>query len=88
MDLNENLLQSHGLQVNLKKALCPRRGLSRQEAAMYIGVSPSLFDELVKLGEMPKPLRIKRRTIWDRHQLDDCFDELSAPDNNPWDNGQ
>ena len=88
MELNENFFQLHGLQVNLKKALCPRRGLSRQEAAMYIGVSPSLFDDLVKSGEMPKPLHIRRRTVWDCHQLDEYFEELSAPDNNPWDDIQ
>jgi predicted DNA-binding transcriptional regulator AlpA len=85
MELNEDLFRSHGLHQNLKKAYCPRRGLSRQEAALYIGVSASLFDDLVKSGEMPKPLRIKRRTVWDRHQLDECFEALSVPDENPWD---
>jgi predicted DNA-binding transcriptional regulator AlpA len=85
MELNENLLKSHGLQQSIKKALRPRRGLSRQEAALYIGVSPSLFGDLVKSGEMPKPIRIKRRTVWDRRQLDECFEALSEPDENPWD---
>ncbi len=31
------------------------RGLSRVEAAHYIGVSPSLFDAMVKDGRMPQP---------------------------------
>jgi hypothetical protein len=26
----------------------PRRGLSREESAMYIGISPDKFDELVR----------------------------------------
>jgi predicted DNA-binding transcriptional regulator AlpA len=82
MDLNEIVLELHGLKKNV---LCPRRGLNRREAALYIGVSPSLFDELVKSGEMPKPLRIRRRTVWDRHQLDECFEALYVPDENPWD---
>jgi hypothetical protein len=43
-------------------------------------MSPSLFDDLVKSGEMPKPLRINRRTVWDIHQLDECFDALFALD--------
>lgn len=30
----------------------PRRGLSRVEAAMYIGISPSKFDELRKAGRI------------------------------------
>ncbi len=82
MELNNTLFE-WGL--NIKRSLCPRRGLNRQEAATYIGVSPSLFDVLVKSGAMPKPVRIKSRTVWDVHQLDECFDELSTPDNNPWD---
>jgi predicted DNA-binding transcriptional regulator AlpA len=86
MELNDNLFDPHSLHQSVKKALYPRRGLSRKEAALYIGVSPSLFDELVKSGEMPQPLRIKRRTVWDRHQLDECFEALSVPDENPWDN--
>jgi hypothetical protein len=31
----------------------PRRGLSRVEAAMYIGISASKFDEFVRDGRMP-----------------------------------
>ena len=30
--------------------LAPRRGLRREEAARYVGISPSKFDELVKAG--------------------------------------
>ena len=85
MELNDDLFKSKEFTFNVKKMSCPRRGLSRQEAALYIGVSPSLFDILVKSGQMPKPLRIKRRTIWDVHQLDEYFEELSAPNDNPWD---
>ena len=46
------------------------RGLGRVEAASYIGVSPSLFDQMVKDGRMPSPKRINSRTIWDRFSLD------------------
>ncbi|TIW11982.1 MAG: hypothetical protein E5V66_11065 [Mesorhizobium sp.] len=58
----------------------PPRGLSRVETAAYIGVSPSLFDEMVKDGRMPRPRRINSRTVWDRHQVDWSFDAL--PDEN------
>jgi hypothetical protein len=54
----------------------PPRGLSRVEAAAYIGVSPSLFDQLVQDGRMPVPLRVNTRTIWDRRRLDLAFDAL------------
>lgn len=53
------------------------RGLSRVQAAHYVGVSASMFDEMVKDGRMPKPKRINSRTVWDRHQLDEAFDALS-----------
>lgn len=62
------------------------RGLSRTEAAGYVGVSPSMFDLMVKDGRMPQPKRVNSRTIWDRRQIDEAFENL--PDtgtDNPWD---
>jgi len=41
----------------------PRRGLSRDEAAMYVGVSAGKFDEMVGDGRMPAPVRIDHRKI-------------------------
>jgi excisionase family DNA binding protein len=58
----------------------PPRGLSRVEAAQYIGVSPTTFDQMVADGRMPKPKRIGRRAIWDRQQLDLAF--FALPDEN------
>ena len=54
----------------------PPRGLSRVQAAEYIGVSPTKFDEMVKDGRMPSPKRIDARTVWDRLQLDIAFAAL------------
>jgi len=64
----------------------PPRGLSRVEAAAYIGVSPSIFDQMVNDGRMPKPKRINSKPVWDRFKLDEAFSSL--PDegaDNPWD---
>ena len=66
----------------------PRRGLRRVEAAIYIGVSPTKFDELVKDGRMPRPKRLDGATVWDQRRLDLAFEAL--PDEgddagNPWD---
>jgi predicted DNA-binding transcriptional regulator AlpA len=62
------------------------RGLSRREAAEYIGISPSLFDELVRDGRMPQPKRVNARVLWDRRQLDRAFDDLpEMTAGNPWD---
>ena len=58
----------------------PRRGLSRAEAAMYLGISASKFDGLVRDGRMPGSKRIDGRKIWDVHQLDLAFNSL--PDDN------
>jgi predicted DNA-binding transcriptional regulator AlpA len=70
----------------------PRRGLSRDEAAMYIGVSTTKFDEMVADGRMPAPVRIDARQVWDIRSLDLAFDALprenpinSWEGNNPWD---
>jgi predicted DNA-binding transcriptional regulator AlpA len=58
----------------------PPRGMSRMEAARYIGVGTTLFDELVADGRMPKPRRVNARTIWDREELDSAFDALPQAD--------
>lgn len=52
------------------------RGLSRKEAAEYIGVGVTLFDRMVADGRMPKPKAVERRLIWDREGLDRAFDAL------------
>lgn len=63
------------------------RGLNRVLASVYIGVSPTKFDEMVADGRMPAPRKIDGRRVWDRHQLDHAFDALPGNDNevNPWD---
>lgn len=65
----------------------PPRGLNREIAATYIGISPSKFDELVQRGKMPPPKRIDRRRLWDRKAIDAAFDQLqdeSSDEDNPW----
>lgn len=54
----------------------PPRGISRVEAARYVGISPTTFDEMVRDGRMPKPKRIGIRTVWDVRALDIAFDAL------------
>jgi excisionase family DNA binding protein len=62
------------------------RGLSRDEAAVYIGVSPTKFDEMVADGRMPQPKPIDGRVVWDRFKLDASFDALpNREERNPWD---
>lgn len=66
----------------------PRRGLSRTEAAIYIGVGVTKFDDLVATSRMPSPKRIDNRKIWDMLALDQAFDQLpeenSPPTGSSW----
>lgn len=52
------------------------RGLSREEAARYIGVGTSKFDEMVHDRRMPRPKRVDGRVLWDRIALDAAFSDL------------
>ena len=70
----------HSLPVSL-----PPRGLSRIQAAEYIGISPSLFDEMVRDGRMPTPAKLNTRTVWDRLKLDAAFSALHDGEENPFD---
>lgn len=64
----------------------PRRGLSRIEAAAYIGVSASKLDEMVADGRMPGPKIIDSRRVWDMRALDIAFEALPDKETkNPWD---
>ena len=62
-------------------------GLSRGQAAEYIGVGVTKFDEMVDDGRMPRPKRIDGRLVWDRVKLDAAFDELDDDirPKNEWD---
>ena len=64
----------------LPRSLAPR-GVSRVEAAAYVGVSPSKFDEMVSDRRMPPPRRVDGRKVWDVREVDAAFDVL------PYDGG-
>ena len=73
------MTMKHGPQNILPLSL-PPRGLSREQGAAYIGISPSLFDMLIKDGRMPGPNRINSRVVWDRLKLDAAFEALAETD--------
>ena len=70
----------------LPLALAPR-GLSRVQAAEYIGVGVTKFDEMVDDGRMPRAKRIDGRLVWDRIKIDEAFDALDddGEPKNEWD---
>lgn len=69
---------------SLPPSLAPR-GLSREQSAEYLGVSPSKFSQMVLDGRMPRPIRIDGRVVWDKVELDAAFDALAETNENPWD---
>ena len=56
----------------------PRRGLSRVEAATYLGISPSKFDELRKSGRIGPVKILDGRKLYAIEMLDEFFDALPA----------
>jgi predicted DNA-binding transcriptional regulator AlpA len=70
----------------LPLSLAPR-GLSRAQAAEYIGVGTTKFDEMVGDGRMPRAKQIDGRLVWDRIKLDEAFDALDDDlgSKNEWD---
>lgn len=65
---------------------CPPAGLRREEAAAYVAVSPSKFDDWVKRRIMPAPKVQDGVVVWVRRALDLALEAL--PDKgaaNPWD---
>ncbi|WP_439366043.1 hypothetical protein ACNJYD_08975 [Bradyrhizobium sp. DASA03005] len=61
------------------------RGLSRVNAAAYVGVSHAIWDKMVAAGDMPKPKRFYGRTIWDKKAVDKAFDALDPENSTPFD---
>jgi hypothetical protein len=70
-------LSSAGVKLQTLGAIpAPRRGLSREESASYLGISPSKFDQLRKDGRVSAPKLIDCRKVWDIRRLDEAFDAL------------
>ncbi len=65
-------------------SLVIRRGLRREEAALYVGMKPTKFSELIADERMPEPIHVDGCRIWGVKLLDAAFDELSEP-RNSWD---
>ena len=82
---HDNSIIAKSNKENALQSIYFKRGLNRHQAASYVGVSASFFDELIEDGRMPKPIRINTRVIWDIRKLDEAFDDLEDSEANPWD---
>lgn len=62
-------------------------GLSREQAAAHIGVCPNTFEKLVRAGVMPRPVRIGRRKLWHRIEIEAAFADLPRAPSAPGEDG-
>lgn len=63
------------------------RGLRRDDAAAYLGISTGKFDDWVARKLMPAPKRQDGVVVWDRLSLDQAFESLpdgGATDIDTW----
>lgn len=70
---------SRGL-TKIRAAALPRRGLSREEAAIYLGIGATLFDQMRSRGQIEPPRLIRGRKLWDIRDLDMAFEALPRED--------
>lgn len=64
----------------------PPRALRREDAAAYVAMSGTKFDQLVSDGRMPKPFRVDGCVLWDVRKLDLAYEVMAGDDGggNPW----
>ncbi|MGY4411954.1 putative DNA-binding transcriptional regulator AlpA [Bradyrhizobium sp. LB7.1] len=75
--------------VSLREFSLPRFALRRDEAAASLAISPTLFDDWVNDGRMPKGRKIGGVVLWDAEEVRDHWITLRDADastkNNPFD---
>ncbi len=54
----------------------PPRFMSRSEAARYLSMGTTMFDELVAEGIFPKPKKLRSKLVWDRIDLDAAANDV------------
>lgn len=65
----------------------PPYGLRRPEAAKYVGLGVTKFDQLVRDGRMPKPIALDTVKVWLREELEGALSDLADANpsiENPW----
>lgn len=77
--------------ASLRELSLPRFAMRRDEAAASLAISPSLFDNWVDEGKMPKGYKIGGVMLWDTEQIRSAWMRLAEtiiPDDqgeNPYD---
>ncbi len=72
-DLTPDVQATNALPISL-----PPYGLTRPQAAEFVGLKLAKFDNEVKLGNLPRPVRFGRSTVWTTRALQEALDEKSG----------
>jgi len=54
------------------------RLINALEAALYLGVCENTFRAYVRLGKLPRPIRLGKRRVYDLKKIDLALDKLSG----------
>lgn len=78
----KHLSDGHTARTRTRLSIAPTEkiGLSRFEAAAFIGVTPTSFDALVRTGDMPSARRLGNVLRWDRRQIEVAFSMMPQDD--------
>lgn len=74
--------------VFLRASSIPRFAMRRDEAAASLAISPTLFDEWVRLNRMPKGHKIGGVKLWDTQEIQEHWWKMKNEDDsrqNPFD---
>jgi predicted DNA-binding transcriptional regulator AlpA len=69
-----------GAAVTPRDTSLPRFAMRRDEAAASLAISPTLFDQWVKEGRMPKSHKIGGVVLWDTQEVQDHWISLRDGD--------
>jgi predicted DNA-binding transcriptional regulator AlpA len=64
----------------------PPRAMRAEQAACYLSMSRATFFRLVEEGMMPAAIKLKGMALWDRHDLDNAFEDLKHGNGEPTEN--
>lgn len=58
----------------------PPRLMDRTTAAKYLGIGITMFDELMAEGIIPRPKKLRSKSLWDRIDLEGVANSLERDD--------
>jgi len=58
--------------------------MPKSDAAAYTGLSVEKFQRSVEAGDLPRPIELRGRTLWDKAAIDRRVDQLAGGDDGAW----